>query len=360
MSSVLDTSWAERALAAVLERAAVTAEEVGPRFPLYADPLTGRWTTTGRGAWAGGFWAGLLWLRALASGAAGDRTAARECTARLAGWAGQDTATRGLILWYGTALADGTADALRERAAHACLAAFDPALGVLPWGGAFGGPRLLARADGAPGLAPLLARAGEAGLAAARSHLTRHLELCLGEDPPRPAWAALPGGGWEACAEPAPGWSRTGAWLLLAVADGLALPGPGRPAGLRPAAGRLTALRLTEPAPPVPPADGHAGPPDTSAAAIEAVAALKLAALAASSGRPDEAGRLRARAVLVLRTLCERHLSAPGAARPAGMLLDGCYDAERGLADRHELVWGDFFLALGLAVHTGLVDPLTV
>ncbi|MFC8451448.1 sugar ABC transporter permease [Kitasatospora sp. NPDC057223] len=368
--------WAGQALTAVLRRVTVTAEEVGPRFPLYADPASGRWTTTGRGAWTGGFWAGLLWLRALASGGRADRAAARECTAGLAGWAERDTATRGLILWYGTALADGTADGLRERAAQACLSAFDPELGLLPWGDAFGGPRLLARADGVPGLAPLLARAGDAGVAAARSHLTRHLDLCLGEDPPRPAWEAAPGGGWRGCAEPAPGWSRTGAWLLLGVADGLALPeappqpgprsGPsvglsaGLSAGLWSAAGRLAALRLAEPAPPVPPAGPPGGPVDTSAAAIEAVAALKLAALGASSGRPDEAGRLRARAESVLRLLCERHLSEPGAARPAGMLLDGCYDADRGLAVRHELVWGDFFLALGLAVLTGLTGPLTV
>ncbi|GAA3116754.1 hypothetical protein GCM10020254_74460 [Streptomyces goshikiensis] len=38
------------------------------------------------------------------------------------------------------------------------------------------------------------------------------------------------------------------------------------------------------------------------------------------------------------------------------MLLDGCYDAEQGTAVRHELVWGDFFLALGLAALTGLAD----
>ncbi len=39
-----------------------------------------------------------------------------------------------------------------------------------------------------------------------------------------------------------------------------------------------------------------------------------------------------------------------------GMLLDGCYDAGKGVAVRHELVWGDFFLALGLAALTGLVE----
>ncbi|GJF31344.1 hypothetical protein KNE206_40440 [Kitasatospora sp. NE20-6] len=342
--------WAQPALAAVLGRVAATAAEVGPRFPLYADPHTGRWTTTGRGSWTGGFWAGLLRLRALASGDRADAEAARACTGRLADWAGEDTATRGMILWYGTAAAGGTADGLRERAAHACLAAFDRELGVVPWGSAFGGPRLLARADGVPGTVPLLARAGAAGAEAARSHLMRHLELCLGEDPPRPAWAALPGG-WQGCAEPAPGWSRTAAWLLLGAADGAAVPGAGTGGGLREAVDRLVALRLVAGAPPVPRAGAGGGPPDTSAAAVEAVAALKLAALARAASDGRTADLLAARAELVLHRLCTRHLS------PAGALLDGCYDAERGLAVRHELVWGDFFLALGLAVLTGLVGP---
>lgn len=46
--------WAGHALAALMERVAVTESEAGDRFPLYADPEDGRWTTTGRGSWAGG------------------------------------------------------------------------------------------------------------------------------------------------------------------------------------------------------------------------------------------------------------------------------------------------------------------
>ncbi|MEJ8641349.1 hypothetical protein WKI68_07435 [Streptomyces sp. MS1.HAVA.3] len=52
-----------QALADAIERVAVTGAAVGSRFPLYAEPGDGRWTTTGRGSWTGGFWAGLLWLR---------------------------------------------------------------------------------------------------------------------------------------------------------------------------------------------------------------------------------------------------------------------------------------------------------
>ncbi|MFF4605836.1 sugar ABC transporter permease [Streptomyces sp. NPDC001339] len=351
--------WAELALASVLARVSVTADEIGPRFPLYADPDTGSWTTTSRGSWTGGFWAGLLWLRALSTGDPAHRKAAADCTQRLRCWVEQDTATRGLVLWYGTALAcrsggDKAAGDLMEEAARACLASYDAELGLLPWGDAFGGPRLLARADGVPGLVPLLTHAPGDGPAAAYSHLTRHLELCLSENPPRPAWQAQTQGSWTAYPEPAPGWSRTAAWLLLAVADGLHLGDEND--SLRKAAGRLAALRLAPDARLIPPAQDARphGPVDTSAAAIEAVAALKLAALARSTGDEQAGDRLAVRAHLILRLLTEVHLS------PTGALQDGCYDAERGLATRHELIWGDFFLAWGLALLTGLTEPFTM
>ncbi|WCD85084.1 Unsaturated glucuronyl hydrolase [Streptomyces xanthophaeus] len=349
---------AERALAAVLGRVAVTAAEVGPRFPLFADPGTGRWTTTGRGSWAGGFWAGLLHLRARHTGDVADRAAAVRCTARLAPWADADTATRGLILWYGTAAApdDGAAGELRGRAARSCLAALDPELGLVPWGSALGGPRLLARADAVPGMVPLLAGAEPDGAAAA-SHLHRHLDLCLGADGLRPAWSFDAQAGWRPCTEPTAGWSRGRAWLLLAVADALHRSGGGphwRPDRLE------AALRRLLPhgpggfhGPLVPPADEDrpGGPCDTSAAAVTAVALLKLARLPGprQAAYTDRAGEILAR-------LTGAHLSAPGGGRPAGMLLDGCYDAAGGSTVRHELVWGDFFLALALASVTGLVD----
>ncbi|MFF9145998.1 sugar ABC transporter permease [Streptomyces sp. NPDC014861] len=353
--------WAEEALDLVLHRAGETFAQVGDRFPLYAEPADGRWTTTARGSWTGGFWAGLLWLRAGRTGSDEDRAAAVTVTTRLAPWATADTATRGLILWYGTALATGdpTARTLRERAARAALAAFDPALGLVPWGAALGGTRLRARADGAPGLVPLLASAGPEGRAAAAAHLHTHLDLCLpggGSGRPRPGWCWDGARGWTPEAGPAPGWARGEAWLLLAVADALLLADAGAPRPERPA--RAAELLLAEGAmltgPLVPPADAHrvGGPSDTSAAAITAVALLKLA-LAPGAVRPEACA---SRAEAVLHRLAHAHLTPPGGARPAGMLLDGCYDAGGGTAVRHELVWGDFFLALGLAALLGHVD----
>ncbi|MEU6091357.1 sugar ABC transporter permease [Streptomyces sp. NPDC047085] len=295
---------------------------------MFADPSTGRWTTTGRGSWTGGFWAGLLWLRARHTGDAGDREAAVRCTDRLAYWVDADTATRGLIFWYGAALADTPeAAVLRDRVAHACRDAYDGELGLVPWGSAFGGPRLLARVDGVPGMVPLLATVDER---AAESHLRHHLELCLGKHGVRWSWRYERPGGWTPCDDPPPGWSRGRAWLLLAVADAVhRLEANDLKDGIRHLAG----------ADAVPPADeGHPESPlDTSAAAITAVALLKL-------GHTD-------RAVALLDELVHAHLSADG------RLLNGCYDLASSTATRHELIWGDFFLAYALAALTGLVSP---
>ncbi|MFJ3250830.1 sugar ABC transporter permease [Streptomyces sp. NPDC086782] len=315
-------AWAAPALASVLARVAVTRTEVGDRFPLYADPDTGTWKTTARGSWTGGFWAGLLWLRARYTSDGADRAAARACTARLADWAEADTAARGLIFWYGTVFADEDLG-LRERAARACLNDFIPELGLVPWGSAFGGPRLTARVDGVPGMVPLLAAAD---LEVAHSHLRRHVDLCLGARPLRWSWRHDPGAGWIACADPPPGWSRGPAWLLLALAEAAHLPGGDEFSG--------HAALLTRQL--VPPADAAhpEGPRDTSAAAITALALLGL-------GHRD-------RAVAVLGTLVGTRLTVDG------RLLDGCYDLATGTAIRQELIWGDFFLAYALAALTGL------
>ncbi|MFF4422328.1 sugar ABC transporter permease [Streptomyces sp. NPDC001549] len=354
-------AWPAPVLAAVMARVAVTAEAVGSRFPLYAEPDDGRWTTTGRGSWTGGFWAGLLWLWARYTGDAADRRAAAACTARLEPWVRADTATRGLILWYGTAPAgdDAGAAELRGRAAHAVLSAYDRELGLVPWGDALGGPRLLARVDGVPGTVPLLAGAGPQGAAAAAAHLHRHLDLCLGAGRGlslRPALRFDAAAGWQPCANPPPGWSRGRAWLLLAVADALLRPDPAAPgpaARLAEAAELLSAEGESPAGGLVPAADAARpdGPLDTSAAAITAVALLKLARV---PGPRADAYAYRAEAIL--HRLAESHLTGPDSGRPPGMLLDGCYDAGKELAVRHELVWGDFFLALGLAALHGLVD----
>ncbi|WP_237535762.1 hypothetical protein [Streptomyces sp. SID3343] len=55
----------------------------------------------------------------------------------------------------------------------------------------------------------------------------------------------------------------------------------------------------------------------------------------------------REHAVAVLDALVRCHLTDDG------RLLDGCYDLAAGTAVRHELIWGNFFLAYALARLTG-------
>ncbi|MGW1935039.1 hypothetical protein ACWCPG_38110, partial [Streptomyces sp. NPDC001919] len=91
----------------------------------------------------------------------------------------------------------------------------------------------------------------------------------------------------------------------------------------------------------------------------EAGQALAIAGERLQLGRTPGVTGARAcadRAETVLRGLVDDHLTRPGGDRPAGMLLDGCYDAGTGTAVRHELVWGDYFLALGLTAVLGCVD----
>lgn len=195
----------------------------------------------------------------------------------------------------------------------------------------------------------------------AAAHLHRHLDLALGPAGagsgrrPRPAWEFDPATGWHPRADPAPGWSRGEAWLLLAVADALLHPevAAHRPERLALAAEQLLVRTRALTGRIVPPdeASRPRGPVDTSAAAITAVALLKLS----HTGSP-RAGRCADRAAAILGRLAGAHLSGPGSGRPPGMLLDGCYDAAKGLAVRHELIWGDFFLALALAALDGLAD----
>ncbi|ATY16463.1 sugar ABC transporter permease [Amycolatopsis sp. AA4] len=328
------TAWAKSALSRQLAELERTEHAVGDRFPLSADPGTGKWTTTRNGSWTGGFWVGQLWLRARLTGAPGHRRAAGRWARRLADWAAADSVTRGLVLWYGVAAESrlglgSAAEPLARAGAHALARTADPVAGVLPWGTAFGDSAepVLARADGAPGTVPLLAWAGEKTVAA--QHLRTHLELS--GEPGGQSWAYSERA-WARAADPPPGWTRGEAWTLLALADGAHW--------LEPAlgdTGRIRAAKVPADFPAL--LDVPGSPPDSSAAVITAVALAKL-------GLHDAAADLVQQ---VLRT-CVRD----------GRLVKGCHDLRRGRATAHQLVWGDFFLTLALAILAEAVDPAAV
>jgi unsaturated chondroitin disaccharide hydrolase len=95
---------------------------------------------------------------------------------------------------------------------------------------------------------------------------------------------------------------------------------------------------------------------DTSATAIAAASLLKMRHVAAD--RAGDYDRVRRRMVAAL---VERHLSRAGdAARPAGILGDGCYNRRLGLALRNELVWGTYFPLEALLALTGQIDTALI
>lgn len=352
------------ALDPVLNRVVVVAEQVVDRFPLFADPVSGRWTTSRRGAWTGGFWVGLWWLRVaalerdevamlgrgeVAMLGRGEQQVARVWTARLAPRAGDDTATRGMIFWYGAGsgyrlTGDPVAAEVATLGRGALAAAFDGGQQLVPFGSGFDAPHQPASgsravidplagivallADGPPDLRPL-----------ARAHAARHVELCLAPDGAVHPEVSLPSGPAAAS-----GWARGQAWGMLGFAVAARDAGPEFAEPARRSAtwwlervhpGETPHAALADPTSPL----------DTSAAAIAAAALLTLAA----AGGPG-AAEYHAAAVGTVEHLVERHLRADG------VLGDGCYDHTQGLAPAHELVWGSYFLAATLAVLSGRVD----
>ncbi|SIO89848.1 hypothetical protein [Nocardiopsis sp. JB363] len=339
--------WAGRALDGLLSGVTRSHAGLDGRFPLYRT-VGQDWVSSRRGSWTGGMWTGLLWIRALRSGDPLHVSQARQVHEALEVWSCANTATRGLIFWYPLALSRLLP--LQDRAhlengaglaARSLLGHFSPAHGVVPWGDAFGGPGNRVRVDGAPGVAPLMSHAPGSTPESARrgvEHLRGHLRRC---------WdgrTLVPDHGLDDSApvsEAAPYWSRGRAWLVTAFADavGLGVISPQDPF--------LTGLLSTR-APLVPCAEeagGLAG--DTGAAAIEAAALLRLADHLRTPGYAQDA---RERAYRIIRTLVEWCMAPDG-----GGLTGGSYDTRQGLVTGVESVWGDFFLALALAVIEGSV-----
>ncbi len=336
------------ALDPVLNRVAVVAEQVADRFPLYADPESGHWITSRRSGWTGGFWAGLWWLRVAALGR-DELQVARAWTARLAPRAGDDTATRGMIFWYGAGsgyrlTGDPAAAEVATLGRGALACAFDGGQQLVPFGSAFDtpdrpapGPRAVI--DPLAGIVALLADGPPDLLPLARAHAARHVELCLDPD-----GAVHPEVSLSSGRAAASGWARGQAWGMLGFAVAARDAGAEFAEPARRSAGWWLERVHPDAVPHAALAD-PTSPVDTSAAAIAAAALLTLAA----ADGPD-AGGYHAAAVGTVEHLLERYL------RAGGVLSGGCYDHTRDLAPAHELVWGSYFLAAALAVLSGRID----
>ena len=328
----------------LLERARHTAESVRDRYPLYADPRTGEWISTKRGSWTAGFWLGLLWLDVLRSD--GRRTEdVMIRLRRLAPRTLDDTVFRGMLFWYGAAagerlLGQKAAGDIGVVAARELAKSFDAEHGLVPPGAMSGIPPTagLLNIDAVGPLVGLLCWAGErTGDAALSEVAARHASAHLGHVPSpglRPGTADGV-------------WSRGIAWTMLAFA----MAAEWLSEDYRDVADGVADWWCTTVFDHVPPSRFGTGRPlDTSAAAIAAVALLKLSAL--SSGRE----RYERQAEAIVHRLVTEHVH-PIATRPDLVALgDGCYDT----ATAHELIWGDFFIVQALLILTGACSPKAI
>jgi len=357
----------ETAVAGLIARVGQTLAEADGRFPVSAEPDSGEWTWAADGEWCGGFWTGLLWLAAAATGEERYAAAAAEATGRLRARLAAPTMLRGFLFWYSAGIGGALGLAGEElaeltgAAAGALSEAFDPVAGVLSPGAEdaerYLWPRPGACIDGLPGGVPLLATgAGRAGRPDWRSlalaHARNTIRLC-GRPDGSVAQSATYDAGGQLTAQEVPNgtsdrstWSRAQAWAML----GLAQAAQRSAEFVTPAATVADWYLAHAPAdlicywefddPAIPDA-----PRDTSAAAIAAAALTKLAPVAGPAS-----DRYRTSAERVLTALAATHLG------PHGGLVDGCYSRKEHKAERHELVWGDYFALEAMLALDGVID----
>jgi len=366
-------TWTD-ALARMRGRIARTAQTVSGGFPHFADPATGAWTTSPAGDWTGGFWNGMLWLAARYGDDPRARTWAADWTTRLRPRAESDTVFRGFLFYYGAALGallcgDAAAREIALAGAHGLASSYNARAEALPLGAAAEEASDVgageANVDTVQASALLLWAYRETGDTVLRDialrHAARHIEFCLRDDGSVCQSASF---------DPATGrmlrrythkgirddstWARAQAWGILGWTLAHVWSGESR---FREAAERAADWWLEHA-----PADRVAfwdfdDPKipntfrDTSATAIVTASLLTLAPRAST---PERARAYRDTAEATAAALVSRHLRADG------MLTDGCYSPRIGLATRHELVWGSYYLFEALHTLAGLYDPAKI
>ncbi len=319
----------------------------------------------------------MLWLGA-ATGPDAQRERwlgwARTFTDRLRPRLASDSSSRALLFYYGAALGsilcgDRPARDLALEAARAVAAMYNPRAGVLPLGAAFEEVSNVgvteAEIDMVQAVALLMWARRESGddrlRAIAISHARRHIEFCL-----RPDGSICQ----SASFDPARGamirrythkgisdestWARAQAWGMLGWAlaaqwceDLSFLEPAGRAADWWIAHVPADHVAFWDFDDPAIPSTNR----DTSATAIAAASLLKLSALTGDDRKRRE---WRSAAEATVRALIEHHLGLEGG------LWDGCFNKRIGLATRHELVWGTYYLFEALHVLAGKLEPTRI
>jgi unsaturated chondroitin disaccharide hydrolase len=364
----------------MLERIDTTAAAVASAFPLSADPATGVWQTSPDGRWVGGFWTGLLWLARRATGIARYGELAHASMRRLEVRLPIDNVLNGLVFYYGAAVgalldAGEAGHEVGRRGATALALHFKPSIGFIPLGHQSGSLTADANGetniDGVPGMSLLFwaaANHGEALLAdIGARHVRKHVELCQRLDGSlhQAALVNPETGVTERQYSPRgyaqdSAWARAQSWGLLGFTQAYAWTRDPffAAAAMRVADWWLGAVPsdwiafwdFKDPAVPE-------TLRDTSATAMTAGALLKLGRLAPTSAqraRYTEAG------TATVCALVEHYLTPTrlGDLRPRGILTEGCWQRNEGVATRHELIWGDYYLFESLLMLTGRIDQV--
>jgi unsaturated chondroitin disaccharide hydrolase len=370
----------QSAIDRVLARIQATQTQVKDAFPHWADPDTGRWTTTPDGDWTGGYWLGMLWLAGAATGEARYRDWAAGGAGRLRSRVGDDTVFKSFPAYYGLALGGILHDAAgpRETAvqtARSLASLYAPALGLVPLGAqAEEGSHIgntetsIDSLQAAPFLFWAAAVTGDSRLReVGTQHAATIIPLHLRDDGSFIQSSSLDAAtgrlvrhythkGFSDTST----WGRAQAWGTLFSTQswlaertrqswlGAAVRGADWWLGHVPA-DRVAFWDFDDPA--IPNTER-----DTAATSIMLAALLKLSRVA-----PSEAERARygQAAEATARALVERHLT------PSGLLADACFNKRTDArahdrANRCEFIVGSYYFFESLLALAGRLDPLRV
>jgi unsaturated chondroitin disaccharide hydrolase len=370
----------DSAIDRVLARIQDTAQQVKDGFPHWADPDTGRWTTTPDGDWTGGYWIGMLWLAGAATGEERYRAWATARAERLRARIDAETVFKSFPAYYGAALGAILHDAAGPReiavqTARSLTRLYAPVLRLIPLGpqaeeGAHVGntETSIDSLQAAPFLFWAAAATGERRLyQVAADHAATIIPLHLRDDGSFIQSSSLDAASGRLVrhythkgASDTSTWGRAQAWGTLFstqswLADrtreawiGAAVRGADWWIGHAPA-DRVAFWDFDDPA--IPNTER-----DTAATSIMLAALLKLGRVAPSGAARS---RYREAAETTARALVERHLT------PRGILTEACFNKRadarpQDRANRCEFIVGSYYFFESLLGLAGRIDPLRV
>src|SRR5262249_50217096 len=136
---IMTTAFWDQAIDRMLTRVQETVAQVKDGWPHWADPESGRWTTTPDGDWTGGYWVGMLWLAAATTKDPRYPAWATPRAARLSSEIDGQTGVKSFPVYYGAALGAILHDEAEARTfavdtAKNLAGLYSPTLQLIPLG----------------------------------------------------------------------------------------------------------------------------------------------------------------------------------------------------------------------------------